>query len=518
MKSAITNIGRQFVTNNTTGGAWFAITHFALAWVNAEERLTNPPTDTATELVKTQPSGQNNGDYIFNIWQTPFTWDATGRLFGVGDSRPQGYGMYFRYDYDVCDQRNTLTVYNPGMEGLPSGARINGTKFYGASEGSTSGFSGTYSGGSSSDLTMINIPAPLAYNSTTAVYPYSTTTTSKYFPIKAFRAIESTDDTINAQVSLMDYVLELPAVTANTLDASYALQNSIGNFKFNRIGLYVTKSSSPDPIPQLITSLTPMADTEPVLFAMIDLASDEICGGDILNIYKTRDDSGLSAFSFDAQLSLTSVISSEAFASAVSLYRDSARDDATNSYLNQLESTSNTVEAIMQLQMQVIQLSQYLKNITGTDPVLSNNRGFGSLLTLQPNNEYYLSSQKNNIYYFKGDLIRSVDPTIIVGANEIFNIRNSVNSSISDGDVIKLIIDNLDGRTYTSGTTVGAFWTGNIYITNYDGTNKFKIGQLDYNTLKGYAHAKVSIELIFNANNNTWILSELNVVDESSLY
>lgn len=516
MKSAITNIGRQFVTNNTTGGAWFSITHFALAWVNAEERLTNPPADTATELVMTQPSGKNNGDYIFNIWQTPFTWDATGRLFGVGDSRPQGYGMYFRYDYDGCEQRNKLTVYQSGMEGLPSGARVNGTVYYGASEATYSASSGAYSGGSGSDLTMVNMPAPLVYNNATAVYPYNTTTTTKYFPIKAFRSVEATDDTINAKVSLMDYVLELPAITSNTQDESYTLQNAIGNFKFNRIGLYVTKSSSPDPVPQLITSLVPMADTEPVLFAIIDLASDEICGGEILNIFKTRDDSGLSAFSFDAQIPLTTMISEEAFASAVSLYRDSARDDATNAYLNQLESTANTVEAIMQLQMQVIQLSQYLKNISGINPLQSSVRGFNSLLMLQPNNEYSISSQKNNIYYFKGDLIRSIDPTIISTANEIFTIN--VSSSIPDGESIKIIIDNLDGRIYSSGTSTNPYWTGAIYFTSMNGSSKVKIGAIDYVTLREYSHAKVSVELIYSAVNSMWIVSEINVVDESSLY
>ena len=139
MKSAITNIGRQFIINNTTGGAWFSVTHFGLAWVNADERLTNPAIDTATELVKTQVSGRNNGDYIFNIWQTPFTWDATGRKFGLGDSLPEGFGSYFRYDYDNCNKRNKLSVYSPGLESLPDGAKINGTTYYGAKEAATSG-------------------------------------------------------------------------------------------------------------------------------------------------------------------------------------------------------------------------------------------------------------------------------------------------------------------------------------------------------------------------------------------
>jgi hypothetical protein len=112
MKSAVTNNGMNFIINNTTGGAWFSITHFSLAWVNETERTNNPAISTATNLVSLPDSnGKANGDYIFNIWQTPFSWDATGRKYGIGESLPEGFGSYFKYELDNCLNINTLEAY-----------------------------------------------------------------------------------------------------------------------------------------------------------------------------------------------------------------------------------------------------------------------------------------------------------------------------------------------------------------------------------------------------------------------
>lgn len=501
MKSAITNIGRAFIANNTTGGVWFSITHFGLAWVNDTERANNPAEATASKLVL----DAGNGDYIYNIWQTPFKYDGTGRKYGVGDSLPTGFGGYYKYEYDECTNRNSLTCYSSDVSSLTYGFKDNGVTLYGA----TSSITGS--------LTLDNIPAPLYYNTTTAS-TYGTKTCSKFFPIKAFTTVETTDDSIDSKVTLMNYQLELPAVTVNSANSTYVLENAIGNFKFNRIGLYVTLSTYPDDIPGLVTSLEPVADTEPVLFAIIDLTNDEVCSSNILDILKTRDDTGLASFSYDAQLSLTSVNEYPCFASAANMYIDAVRDDATNWYLNQLENNANTSEAIMQLQLQLSQITKALAKMTGTDLSVNVRSGFNSISFLETNSETYIGNTSNKIYYFKGDLFRSYDDTSINTYNAIINIydTNNANVSIQDGEQLQIIIDNLDGRYFTDATN-GAYWQGKIYINNYNSTLKEKLAIIDSTVIKSKTSAKVTIDLEYCLENTTWIVSNITAFDENNI-
>ena len=512
MQSAITNVGRQFIVNNTTGGAWFSVTHFCLAWVNETELTNNPASATMTQLVLPDAGGNKaNGDYIFNIWQTPFYYDGTGRQYGIGQNLSTGFGSYYRYDYDECNSRNTLTCYTAGLPTLPSGFATYGVTLNGASSSASTSSSG-------SDLTLLNIPAPLAYNTTTGT-TYNTTTYSKYFPIKAFTTVESTDDTINALVSLMNYQLELPAVTTNTSDLAYSLQQAIGNFKFNRIGLYVTKSTYPDNIPQLITSLVPMADVEPVLFASIDLVdANTTCANTTLDVFKTRDDTGLSGFTMDAQISLSSVNSYPNFAGTASMYIDAVRDDATNAYLNQIEVQANTTEAIMQLQAQVIQLTQTIQSyLTGSSSTNINKKGFATISLLAPNGEYYIGNSQNNVYYFKGDYFRAYTSTTINNSNAIIDVLNGTQTTLNDGDEIKIIFDNLDGTSYTVGSSSQQLWTGNIQITNYDGITKDKIAYIDATLISGLVNAKVCVDLIYSLSNSCWVVSSVTAFDENKV-
>ena len=520
MKSAITNIGRQFISTNTTGGAWFSITHFALAWVNSTERTNNPANENATELILTHEDGESDGDYIFNIWQTPFVWNSTGTSYGVGTNMSEGFGNYFKYEYDECSKRNTLQAYysDSTLAGLEYGFKTTGIVLYGASEEASSG---EYSGGHYGELTLSNIPAPLYYDTATAT-TLACKKYSKYFPIKSFSAVETTDDTIDAKVSLMNYQLELPAITSQIANEAYNIANSIGNFKFNRIGLYVTKSTYPDPIDKLITALTPVADEEPVLFAIIDLStSNELCSDSVLDIFKTRDDSGLASFTYDAQLSLSSVNNYPCFAGYAYMYIDTVRDEATNFYLNQIEATANTTEAIMQLQLQIAQIGKYLNKLNGTNPIVEIKQGINSIALLQMDSEYYLGNTSKNIYYFKGDYFRAsdTDNTIINNANAQFNIYNAAasTSTINDGDELNIIIDNLDGRYYTTNATTVYLWSGKIYVTNYTSKLKQKLLILDSSMLKGATYAKINIKLVYSSTNSSWIVSEVNIFDEKNI-
>ena len=637
MKSAITNIGRQFISTNTTGGAWFSITHFALAWVNSTERTNNPASEDATELILTHDDGESDGDYIFNIWQTPFVWNSTGASYGVGTNMSEGFGNYFKYEYDECSKRNTLQAYysDSTLADLEYGFKTTGVVLYGASEESSSG---EYSGGHYGQLTLSNIPAPLYYDTATAT-TLACKKYSKYFPIKSFSAVETTDDTIDAKVSLMNYQLELPAITSQIANEAYTIANSIGNFKFNRIGLYVTKSTYPDPIDKLITALTPVADKEePVLFAIIDLStSNELCSDSVLDIFKTRDDSGLASFTYDAQVSLSSVnsytypnvwgtelvsydgsiwtlgngwsgsyisgfthtpgntidLSEESasyviggtykidytisnyttgyvsihvggidilkitstgsttikfsnigdliispsidfdgtviisikqgsgFAGYANMYVDTVRDEATNFYLNQIEATANTTEAIMQLQLQIAQIGKYLNKLNGTNPIVEIKQGINSIALLQMDSEYYLGNTSKNVYYFKGDYFRAsdTDNTIINNANAQFNIYNAAasTSTINDGDELNIIIDNLDGRYYTTNATTVYLWSGKIYVTNYTSKLKQKLLILDSSMLKGATYAKINIKLVYSSTNSSWIVSEVNIFDEKNI-
>lgn len=510
MKSAITSIGREFIVNNTTGGAWFSVTHFGLAWVNDAERTNNPATENATVLVlpPSDNSGTTNGDYIFNIWQTPFAWDATGSDYGIGETLPQGFGAYYKYEYDECNDRNQLIGYaDPNI-------KSDGGVTIGAYIGATNSAKG--------EMTLANIPSPLFYCTSTAT-TCATKTYSKYFPIKSYFPVVTTDSSINAKVTIMDYVLELPAVTTQINDTVEAIIQSIGNFKFNRIGLYVTKSSYPDNIPNLITSLTPMADEEPVLFAIIDLTTSTTCGSTssdtVLDIYKTRDDTGLAAWVFNAQTNLSSVSNVSNFAALASMYVDAARDDATNAYLNQIEFTANITESIMQLQLQYLQLQNYVKKyITGSAASTSlTKKGIDSIIMMAMNKEYFINDINNNVYYFKGDLFRSYsDNSSLNSANAIINI-SSIMDNLDDADEITIIIDNLDGTYLTIASESYQKWTGSITITNYDGSVKDKISLINGEFIKGFNNAKVTINLIYSYANTCWIVKGISITEEQNI-
>lgn len=507
MQSAITNFGRKFIVQNETGGACFSITHFALAWVNETEFTNNPASAEMTTLIQETPGSKTNGDYIFNIWQTPFYFENDNRQYGLGTNLSEGFGSYYSYEFDECKNINTLKCYATPPSYLQEGFRVVST---------LEGASATGTG----DLTLANIPAPLKYNTITA-QNLNVATYSKYFPIKSFHTVETTDDTINALVSVMNYQLELPAVTTKTSDLAYALQNAIGNFKFNRIGLYATLSTYPDPIPGLITSLTPVANEEPVLFACIDLTNTSTCGSEgvtsTLDIYKTRDDKGLASYTYDAQISLSSVNSYPNFAGTASMYVDMVRDEATNSYLNQLETQANTTEAIVQMQLQILQLSQYIESITGINPITPTKKGLQSVTKLGQNFEYFVGNSLKNTYYFTGNSFRSFDTRTINNSNAFINVLSNEQYNVEDGDTVKIIIDFLDGRSYSVNSSKYKLWTGSIHINNYDGNSKTKLLKIDNNMIAGIEYAKVIVTLMFSSDLSTWLVSDLSIFDENNI-
>lgn len=521
MKSAILNSALPAMTAGTESGYWLSITHFALAWVSEEERTANPAVETLTELVRQTP-GDNivRGDYIYNVWQTPFAYkDYSGQFPVPSDLAPelaQGYGKFYQYQYDhECSGVNALianantTSQTPPQDVLDY---LASAPFLGYSPANPT---------RSSDLTEANIPVSLDWSGTPIAGMAKYT---KFFPIKAYRPIKQ-EDVLNSTV--MNYALNLPPVSSQYGNKESFYANSIGNFKFNRIGLYMTKCSkttvtnTADPKNVYI----PMAQEDPILFAVIDIGvPDQDCTGNDVNfdVYKTRDDSGFAGWEFDAQLVVSTAIV-EADPTFYTLYTDAIRDEATKFYQAQMMNNASMAQSIMQLQMMVLQLANRIEEISGVNPFTPYKVvGYDVKGALEMDKEYTLSKSATgkkmllDALSFRG--IKTGGVQYINSANALFNLKKfSSSNKLVDGDFVKITIYNLDGSYETVGGNDVSWWNGSILFANFDeeDENKTKIFEINSELIKGISYAKVTLMFSYTSDAG-WVLESQSIIDESS--
>lgn len=525
MQTAILNSALPSLTaEEITNGFVLSITHFSLAWVSDEERDANPVLGTMTEMVRQTPSdGIIKGDYIYNVWQCPFLYDRYAGQFPAPSRSPsaeleRGFGNYYQYEYDSCVGQNVLkpnqiTTY----EGLPSDS-IAKAFFDLSPHPADHTYLGYVEGsGVTGELSEANIPADLVQE---MIPKYS-----KLFPIKAFRPITQTNV---ANATIMNYSMELPPISVNYGNTVDFYGKSIGNFKFNRVGLYLTviaprldAVSSTDPKDYY----EPQADREPVLFAVIDIGvpSGSCSGNDIsFDVYKTRDDKGFAGWEFDTQLTVsTSII--EADPEFYTLYADAIRDEATKFYQAQMMNNASMAQTIMQLQMMVLQLANRVEEITGVNPFTPYKiAGYDVNGGLELDKEYVLSKGSANRKMlldaagFRG--VTSGGIEYINSSNALFSLKTfNSNNKVADGDFIKITIYNLDGRYYTEGGNDVSWWNGSILFANYDveDESKTKIFEINSDLIKGMTYAKVTLLFSYSGDSG-WILESHSVIDESS--
>jgi hypothetical protein len=537
MKTAILNSAVPYLTRELGPGFKLSITHFSLAWVSSEEREANPVTASMTEMVRQTPvDGIVRGDYIYNVWQSPFAYDRYAGQFPapskVSEELERGFGNNYQYEYDDCAGRNVLqpnqiTTYDE----LPPEAK---TFFDGSGEANHSFYGYVEGSGVTGKLTVENTPPPLQYSSTDPSTIPGVGEYTKFFPIKAFRPITQ-KNVENA--TIMNYSLNLPPISVNYGNSVDFYGKSIGNFKFNRVGLYMTvcaerddAQSTPDPK----DFYEPMATMEsiftedeqyPILFAVIDIGvpSAGCSGNDIsFDIYKTRDDKGFAGWEFDAQLTISTKVL-EATDEFYTLYADAIRDDATKYYQAQMMNNASMAQTIMQLQMMVLQLATRVEEITGVNPFTPYKiAGYDVNGGLELDKEYILSKGSANrkmlldAVAFRG--VTSGGIQYINSSNALFSLKTfNSNNKVADGDFIKITLYNLDGRYYSESGNDVSWWNGSILFANYDEENetKTKIFEINSDLIKGKSFAKVTLLFSYSGDSG-WVLESQSVIDESS--
>jgi len=518
MKSAILNQALPKIAENTDSGFWLSITHFSLAWISDEERVANPVASTMTELVRQTPSdGIVRGDHVYNIWQTAFPYD---QFAGEFYKETEDYQInkllstYFQYEYDDCAKYNKLKKNQNYTADWPSNI--------GPEIGELNGYS-SVTPTLTSELTVANMPYPL--NEANGVA--GITKFSKLFPIKAYNLIGKDD---NDGTVTINYSLDLPAISSKIANAINFYANSIGNFKFNRIGLHMSVCTKVEPssADQVKDVYMPQADKEPVLFAVIDLGGQgQGCSGNDVNfeIYKTRDDRGFSGWNFDAQLAISIANGENIAESYETFYVDAMRDDATRYYQAQMMNNASIAQTVMQLQMMVLQLATSFESLTGVNPYSTIKfAGYNVEAALGVDREYTISKgSSNNRMLLDGLAFRGVSNQAVEyinSSNALFSLKSYSNQNrISDGDLVKITVYNLDGRFYTVAGNDVSRWNGSILFANYDeaSDSKTKIFEINTDLIKGMGFAKVTVLFSFSASLQKWVLENLSVIDETNL-
>ena len=507
MKSAILNSALPFIAQQANSGFWLSITHFSLAYASNDERDENPIGPQMTEMVRQNPpDGVVKGDYIYNIWQTPF---ADGQYAGSFFELTSNPSKYFQYEYNNCDQKNVLK----GNQTIESAAGWDDAYTHGF------GFGFAYDGYSDTDkltskLTSANIPYALRYD-IQANRDAGVTQFSELFPIKSYTHIDRSSE----GEMLVNYNLSLPALTTSLKNLIY--EKAIGNFKFNRVGLYMTVCAKTEVTVngKLKSQYTPYVDKKPILFAVIDIGVDGCSSNDVkFDVYKTRDDSGFAGWDFDAQLPIKNV--SNSAQTDVAFYHDTMRDSATVHYQAQIVNNASIVETVMQLQMMVLQLATAFQQITGINPYSSTKiAGYDVDSILEIDNEYEISTGGStsrmllDAMAFRG--ISDASTAYINTSNAMFSLVSS--PDIEDGEIIKVTLYNLDGTYYTSNGVVQPWWNGSIVFVDYNASTskKTKLYELDFNKIKGFSYAKVTILCSYSKASGRWIVESVSTIDET---
>jgi hypothetical protein len=402
MRAAITQVGFDTLTDDNISQPFMNITHFSLAYVNGDERNRGLSSSYLIGMTKLVPDS-NSGEVIHNVWQTPF---YNTDYAGVGGSLAASLAQYYHYEYDQETDANVLYVepeaiafsgLNPAFDALCGGytntvllrgvfgAENTGTEisstsefkdivlppFINFAEAASLGYS-AYGDGNGPYLATDFLATTLMSSYTENSVYYATT--PKLFPIRSWYPIDSseTDALAPSNVKTMNYEIALPGYAAkNALDADEIRMNSIGNFRFNRIGVYVTKAVQGASAPNTIKDFFPNQDgtEEPILFAVIEL--DQNVGGIAKgnSVLKTRSqESGTYEYSLDWQADLE-FATSPSFINSAKFYQESYRSQATTQFMRQIEGNSVLAEAILQLQMQLLEMM--FTNRVGTITALS---------------------------------------------------------------------------------------------------------------------------------------------------
>lgn len=402
MRAAITQAGFDTLTSDNVSQPFMNITHFSLAYVNGDERNRGLSSSYLIGLTKLVPDG-SSGEVIHNVWQTPF---YNTDYAGVGGSLASSFAQYYHYEYDQETDANVLYVepaaiafsgLNPEFDALCGGYQdlvilrgITGAENTATEKSSTSTFGdvvlppfvnfaeaaalgySAYGDGNGPYLATDFLANSILSDYTTNNVYYATT--PKFFPIRSWYPVESSemDGFTPSNVKIMNYEIALPGYAAkNALDLEEIRLNSIGNFRFNRIGVYVTKAAAGSPVPTTIRDFFPNQDgtEEPVLFAVIELDQDVggIAKGN--SVLKTRSqESGTYEYSLDWQADLE-FATSPSFINSSKFYQESYRSQATTQFMRQIEGNTILSEAFLQLQMQVLEMM--FTNRVGTNTALS---------------------------------------------------------------------------------------------------------------------------------------------------
>lgn len=502
--------GSEKTYSNISGGTRYNINTPTLIHDNSGLKLYENTIDS---------TNYPKGDIIYNVWQTPF---VANKYLGQFSDLLQSYASYFQYEYSECDSQNILKTninsYSTST-GWPSDLTSNGFP-YGFNYTGSKNSSPTV--GTKSELSVANIPYYLKYieggdNATLR----NIETTSKLFPIKSFTIIETSDDS----QSVVNFNLDLPALSSNINAAIQKYIDAIGNFKFNRIGLYITATNNVTPLDASNheTQIIGVANVEPVLFAVIDLGSGANCIGSNVNldVYKTRSDEGFAGWSMDAQLPISN--KSNIVQTEPVFYLEANRSDATTAYQNQLISSANTTETIMQMQMMILQLANTLENYTGINPIAKQYPGFQQFGVLNPNSEYFIGqANQAQKYFFDASLFRGINNEsnfLINQYNAAIDLMQYTDTNVlTDGKTVKVFISNLDGSYFVKSNIDTPMWNGSIlFVNNLNGVRS-KIFELSSSTIKGLLHSKVCLEFSYSRLNDLWVLSSMSVINESGLY
>lgn len=408
MRAVITNAGSDTLYTDTGSQFFVNVTHFSVAYVNGAERNRGLDVGYLRSLTSLVPPGTNSdGEIIYNVWQTPF---YNTDHAGVGGSLASSFTTYYRYEYDKELDRNILYVsraavifsgLNPEFDALCNGY-VSDIQLYGIAGGENtvaentnkSSFAGItlppfnykvaisngYSAHNSIDrtddsqimsaqdfFTSDNMEGFLVQDG--AIKKYNATT-PKYFPIKSWYPVKSSDingpeiDTTESPVRAINYEISLPGYAAkNVSDITDIIKNSIGNFRFNRIGIYATKMASFGGAPGSITEFMPdqSGDNEPILFAVIELNSEVGGIAKSNGIIKNREQGGNFEYNLDWQIDL-GVTSNPAFINGDRFYQESYRSQATTQLMQGIESTAVLAEGLMQLQFGMLELMHTGRN------------------------------------------------------------------------------------------------------------------------------------------------------------
>lgn len=469
MQIQILNSGLKALAEaGTNSGYWISLTHFSLAYANEIEQKINPCRPTMTELISTSSANRIDstssdyaayktyidsstlfGDTIYNIWQEPFA-QFYGEFYNKNNNQllsTDSLASNYVYEYDDCNSRNMLYYFNNGFSEFdPSSATNTYSGTYSTTTTSEGTSTTTYS---SSELDDVSKISPLYITSASGIAQNKNgtyyTNFSKLFPIASWRGIKN-----NASASevVVNFTLKLPPVAASITNEIETYSKGIGNFKFNRIGIYGIVQNRTALMTGDVNDANPIYTSAPVLFAVIDIGvSNSNCSTNERNIdiYKVRDDSGFSGWTYDLQIPLAIATSSSSSSTQKSFYFNEENSEAANYYLSNIESYAELSETVMQLQMMVLNLANRYKNLSNSTSLKSNAPVIKKLTT---GTAVLLDSAYTKYIFDSSDFAAQYDSHGNLLSKSNGSVKFVMPSDPADGDTMELLLCNFNIRDW----------------------------------------------------------------------